>query len=155
MNNELIKKIKNKGYYLFDLETINNINTYKKFKFYKKHCYDETIFYYNIDNIPFKIANYYIKKLVPTNINKQSLSILFYKTKFLIINNTRTTNIYNSIKNILLKTNKNKCNICYNKFTDIRMCVQCNFMHCHDCHKKIDKRYCIACKFDYIKNYLK
>ena len=150
MNNELIKKIKNKGYYLFDLATINNINTYKKFKFYKKHCYDETIFYYNIDNIPFKIANYYIKKLSPnTKCYQQSLTIFFCRGKYLITNNIKTDNIFNSIKNILLKKNNYKCNICYNKFKRIKQCLQCKFMHCDDCYKKIDKRYCIACKFDY------
>jgi hypothetical protein len=148
MNNEIIKLYKNKGYYLFDLATINNINTYKKFKFYKKHCYDETIFYYNIENIPFNIAKYYMKKLAKNHkFNYKYLTIFFCRGKFLIIHNKTNNNlIKKSIKNVLLKKNKNKCNICYNKFIVINMCAQCNFHICHNCQKKL-KNICSVCKY--------
>ena len=86
MNEETINYFINEGYYICDLFTINNINNYKKYKFYKKKYYDKTIFYYNILLLSNKIIKYYALKL--TGDYKSIIGnnyVYFYKKSFYLV----------------------------------------------------------------------
>jgi hypothetical protein len=109
---------------------------------------DNIIYILNLELTSSEIANLFIKTF---KIRYDKCTIYLNKDNWIINNNINKISI-RSIQTFLEQENDIllNCNICFNDYTIIMACPQCNFQYCEECILKIrnNKRIiCIVCKY--------
>jgi hypothetical protein len=109
---------------------------------------DNIIYILNLELTSSEIANLFIKTF---KIKYDKCTIYLNKDNWIINNNINKISI-RSIQTFLEQENDIllNCNICFNDYTIIMACPQCNFQYCEECILKIrnNKRIiCIVCKY--------
>jgi hypothetical protein len=109
---------------------------------------DNIIYILNLELTSSEITNLFVKTF---KIKYDKCTIYLNKDNWIINNNINKISI-RSIQTFLEQENDIllNCNICFNDYTIIMACPQCNFQYCEDCILKIknNKRIiCIVCKY--------
>ena len=109
---------------------------------------DNIIYILNLELTSSEITNLFVKTF---KIKYDKCTIYLNKDNWIINNNINKISI-RSIQTFLEQENDIllNCNICFNDYTIIMACPQCNFQYCEECILKIknNKRIiCIVCKY--------
>ncbi len=148
MDIDIINHFEKIGYKFIDLNSIIfTTDDYYKFM-YDNNENDMIVYVLNLEYISSEIAKLFIKSL---KIKYDKCTLYLNKDNWIINNNINKISI-RSIELFLEPRNDIllNCNICFNDYTIIMSCPQCNFQYCEDCILKIknnNKIICIVCKY--------
>ena len=151
---DIINHFSKLGYNFIDLSKIiiTSCDWYKFINNDKNDRINKTysdIYFINLGIVSSEISKLFINYF---KIQYNKCTVFLNKDNWVINNNNKPMSIF-SMKGFLEKENNYNynCNICFNEFTIIMCCPQCNFQYCKECLMKIknnNKIICTVCKYN-------